>query len=121
VPNSIPKLLQYLSISSTLPVWLIICTPATDVLQLEHGSIDARTNFQSEKKRKHLLESILPTFYECNWANFLAPIKSLTFTASTKKLRPKPLHKKVAHKMLVKLTPTASFLARLPSRENLLN
>jgi hypothetical protein len=33
------------------------------------------------------------------------PIKSLTFTASTKKLCAKLLYKKAVHKMLVKLTP----------------
>jgi hypothetical protein len=51
------------------------------------------------------LESILPTFYEHNCANFLAPIKSLTFTSSTYKLCAKLLYKKAADKMLVKLTP----------------
>jgi hypothetical protein len=30
------------------------------------------------------LESISPTFYERDFDNFLAPIKSLTFTLSTK-------------------------------------
>jgi hypothetical protein len=35
------------------------------------------------------LESISPTFYWRNCANILAQIKSLTFTASTKKLRAK--------------------------------
>ncbi len=32
------------------------------------------------------LVSISPTFYERNCANFLAPVKSLTFTSHTKKL-----------------------------------
>jgi hypothetical protein len=55
--------------------------------------------------QKSIQESISPTFYECNCANFLAPIKSLTFTSSTKKLCAKLLYKKAARKMLVKLTP----------------
>jgi hypothetical protein len=50
------------------------------------------------------LESILPTFYKRICANILALIKSLTFTASTKKLRAKLLYEKAVHKMLVKLT-----------------
>ncbi len=50
-------------------------------------------------------ESISPTFFELNWANFLVPIKSLTFTSSTKKLRAKLLFKKAAGKILVKLAP----------------
>jgi hypothetical protein len=37
-------------------------------------------------------------------ANIIAPIKSLTFTASTKKLRAKLSYKKAARKMLVKWT-----------------
>jgi hypothetical protein len=41
----------------------------------------------------------------CNCANILAQIKSLTFTASTKKLRAKLSYEKGARKMLVKLTP----------------
>jgi hypothetical protein len=49
-------------------------------------------------------ESISPTFYERNCANFFALIKSLTFTSSTKKLRAKLLYKKAVRKMLVKLT-----------------
>ncbi len=52
------------------------------------------------------LKSISPTFYKRICANILAPIKSWTFTASTKKLRAKLLYKKPARKMLVKLTPT---------------
>jgi hypothetical protein len=51
------------------------------------------------------LESISSTFLKRICANILAPIKSLTFTASTKKLCAKLLYKKVARKMLVKLTP----------------
>ncbi len=51
------------------------------------------------------LEPISTTFYEHNCANFIAPIKSLTFTSSTKKLRAKLSYKKAACKMLVKLTP----------------
>jgi hypothetical protein len=51
------------------------------------------------------LESISPTFKKGICANFLAPIKSLTFTASTKKLCSKLSYKKAACKMLVKLTP----------------
>jgi hypothetical protein len=54
---------------------------------------------------KQQQESISPTFYERNCANFLSPIKSLTFTSSTKKLCAKLSHKKATHKMLVKLTP----------------
>jgi hypothetical protein len=50
-------------------------------------------------------ESILPTFYERNCANFHVPIKSLTFTLSTKKFQGKLSYVKVARKMLVKLTP----------------
>jgi hypothetical protein len=38
-------------------------------------------------------------------ANILAPIKSFTFTASTKKICAKRLYEKAVHKMLVKLTP----------------
>jgi hypothetical protein len=50
-------------------------------------------------------ESISPTFYKRICANILAPIKSLTFTVSTKKLCAKLSYEKAAHKMLVKLTP----------------
>jgi hypothetical protein len=50
-------------------------------------------------------ESIPTTFFERNCAIFFAPIKSLTFTSSTKKLRAKLFYKKAASKMLVKLTP----------------
>jgi hypothetical protein len=50
-------------------------------------------------------ESISPTFYERNCTNFLAPIKSLTFTSSTKKLCAKLSYIKAMRKMLVKLTP----------------
>ncbi len=53
-----------------------------------------------EKKK----ESISPTFYWRNCANILAQIKSLTLTASTKKLRVKLSYEKGARKMLVKLT-----------------
>jgi hypothetical protein len=42
------------------------------------------------------MESISPTFYERNCADFLAPIKSLTFTSSTKKLCAKLLYEKAA-------------------------
>jgi hypothetical protein len=35
----------------------------------------------------------------------IAPVKSLTFTSSTKKLRVKLYYKKAARKLLVKLTP----------------
>jgi hypothetical protein len=49
-------------------------------------------------------ESISPTFYERICSNILAQIKSLTFTASIKKLCAKLLYKKAAHEMLVKLT-----------------
>jgi hypothetical protein len=52
-----------------------------------------------------LQESISPTFGWRNCANILAQIKSLTFTASTKKLRTKLLYEKGVRKMLVKLTP----------------
>ncbi len=57
------------------------------------------------KERDTFLESISPTHYERICANILAPIKSLTFIASTKKLRAKLLHEKAARKMLVKLSP----------------
>jgi hypothetical protein len=50
-----------------------------------------------------LKESISPTFYWRNCTNILAQIKSLTFTASAKKLRAKLLYVKGARKMLVKL------------------
>jgi hypothetical protein len=55
--------------------------------------------------RLGFLESISPTFYKCTWSDILVPIKSLTFTASTKKLCAKLLNEKAACKMLVKLTP----------------
>jgi hypothetical protein len=42
------------------------------------------------------LESISPTFYEHNCANFLAQIKSFTFTSSTKKLHAKLSYEKAA-------------------------
>jgi hypothetical protein len=45
--------------------------------------------------------SISPTFYWRNCANILAQIKSLTFTASTKKLRAKLSYEKGARKMLL--------------------
>jgi hypothetical protein len=48
-----------------------------------------------------LLESISPTFYKRICANILAPKKSLTFTASTKKLRAKLSYEKAVRKMLV--------------------
>ncbi len=51
------------------------------------------------------LESISPTFYERICTNILVPIKNLTFTANTKKLRAKLLYEKATCKMLVKLTP----------------
>jgi hypothetical protein len=51
-----------------------------------------------------VLESILPRYYERNYANFLAPIKSLTFTSRAKKLHAKLSYKKAVHKLLVKLT-----------------
>jgi hypothetical protein len=51
------------------------------------------------------LESISPTFKKRICANILAPIKSLTFPVSTKKLRTKLSYEKAARKMLVKLTP----------------
>jgi hypothetical protein len=50
-------------------------------------------------------ELISPTFYKCICTNILAPIKSLTFTASSKKLHAKLSYDKAARKMLVKLTP----------------
>jgi hypothetical protein len=50
-------------------------------------------------------ESISPTFYWRYCANILGQIKSLTFTASTKKLRAKLLYEKDTRKMLEKLTP----------------
>jgi hypothetical protein len=51
------------------------------------------------------VESISPTFNKRICANILAPKKSLTFTASTKKLCAKLSYEKAACKMLVKLTP----------------
>ncbi len=48
---------------------------------------------------------ISPTFYERICANFLAPVKNLTFTSSTKKLRPKLSYEKTVCGMLMKLTP----------------
>jgi hypothetical protein len=56
--------------------------------------------------------SISPTFFERNSANILAPIKSLTFTSSTKRLCTKLSYKKAARKMLVKLTPVVLFMAK---------
>ncbi len=53
--------------------------------------------------------SISPTFFERNWAIFFAPIKSLTFTSSTKKLCKKLLYKKATRKMSVKLTLVSQF------------
>ncbi len=50
------------------------------------------------------MKSILPTFYEHICTNILAQIKSLTFTASIKKLCAKLSYEKAARKMLVKLT-----------------
>jgi hypothetical protein len=47
---------------------------------------------------------ISPTFYKRICANILVPVKSLTFTASTKKLHVKLPYEKAACKMLVKLT-----------------
>jgi hypothetical protein len=44
-----------------------------------------------------------------HFANFRAPIKSLTFTSSKKKLRAKLSYEKAARKMLVKLTPGGLF------------
>jgi hypothetical protein len=51
------------------------------------------------------LESISPTFHERTCTNFLAPVKNLTFTSSTKKFRAKFLYEKAVSRMLVKLTP----------------
>jgi hypothetical protein len=51
--------------------------------------------------------STSPTFFERNCAIFFEPIKSLTFTSRTKKLRAKLSYKITARKMLVKLTPDA--------------
>jgi hypothetical protein len=48
---------------------------------------------------------ISPTFYERNCANYLAPVKNLTFSSRTKKLSAKLLYKKAALEMLMKLTP----------------
>ncbi len=64
------------------------------------------------------LESISPTFYKCICANILAPIKSLTFTASTKKLRTKLSYEKALCKMLVKLTPYRGFFLSLSLGNN---
>ncbi len=66
------------------------------------------------------MESISPTFYERNCADFLAPIKSLTFTSSTKKLCAKLLYEKAAWKMLVKLTPgrTHKFLEKISNEQS---
>jgi hypothetical protein len=47
--------------------------------------------------------SISPTFYKPICANILVSIKSLTFTASTKKLLVKLLYEKAARKIPVKL------------------
>ncbi len=49
-------------------------------------------------------ESISPTFYEHNCANFLAQVKNLTFTSSTKTHSAKLSYEKAAHKMLMQLT-----------------
>ncbi len=56
-----------------------------------------------------LQESISPTLYERICANILAQIKSLSFSASTKKLSAKLTYEKAARKMLVKLTPGVNF------------
>jgi hypothetical protein len=48
--------------------------------------------------------SISSAFFERNCAIFFAPLKSLTFTSSKKKLGAKLLYKRAAHKLLVKLT-----------------
>jgi hypothetical protein len=61
--------------------------------------------FQMKSEEMEVLELISPTFNRRISANILAPRKSLTFTASTKKLRAKLTYKKKAgRKMLVKLT-----------------
>ncbi len=83
-------------------MWVIDST--CDMWQ-ELGIEEVRSN----DNRLRTQESISPTFYERNCANFLAPIKSFTFTSSTKKLHAKLLYKKAAHKMLVKLTPGSQF------------
>jgi hypothetical protein len=54
---------------------------------------------------KYPQESISPTFYTRIYANILVPIKSLTFTASTKKLCANLFYEKATHKMLVKMSP----------------
>ncbi len=59
----------------------------------------------------HLM-SISPTFYKRLCAYILAPIKCLTFTASTKKLRAKLSYEKAARNMLVKLTPCIRYLGK---------
>ncbi len=56
------------------------------------------------------LESNSSTFNERNCANFLAPVKNLTFTSSTKKLPTKLSYEKAARKMLMKLTPNRLLL-----------
>jgi hypothetical protein len=60
-------------------------------------------------------ESILPTFYKHICASILAPIKSFTFTASTKKIRAKLSYEKASLKMLVKLTPGLNHFANILS------
>jgi hypothetical protein len=62
------------------------------------------TKLRNEFNTESHLVSISPTFYKGICANSLAPIKSFTITASTKKLRVKLSYEKAAHKMLVKLT-----------------
>jgi hypothetical protein len=57
-----------------------------------------------KSEEMEVLELISPTFYKRICANILAPRKSLTFSASTKKLRAKLTYKKAVRKMLVKLT-----------------
>jgi hypothetical protein len=64
----------------------------------EHAFIKVQGSFWQQ-------ESISPTFYWRNCANILAQIRSLTFTASTKKLRTKLSYEKGARIMLMKLTP----------------
>jgi hypothetical protein len=73
------------------------------------------------------LESISPTFYEGKCANFLAPIKSLTLTSSTKKLHPKLWYKIAACKIFVKSTlgvlatssnPKNAFFSYLKKKKN---
>jgi hypothetical protein len=54
------------------------------------------------QNRVESLESISPTLFKRNCAIFFAPINSLTFTSSTKKLCTKLSYEKAARKMLVK-------------------